>query len=61
MADNSSLELYDQLVQSISGLNTPKNISSELVRDLLLDKHSYRAMNPDLASMSEEELLIHWL
>ena len=61
VANNSSLELYDQLVQSISGLNTPKNISSELVRDLLLDKHSYRAMNPDLASMSEEELLIHWL
>ena len=61
VAYNSSLELFDQLVQSISGSNSPKNISSELVRDLLLDKHSYRAKHTDLASMSEEELLAHWL
>ena len=61
MSNNSCLELFDQLVQSISGSNTPKNISCELVRDLLLDKHSYRAKHADLAFMSEEELLTHWL
>ncbi|MDC3185876.1 glycosyltransferase [bacterium] len=61
VAGNSSLELSDQLVQSISGSNTPKNIPSELVRDLLLDRHIYRGKQEDLASMSDEELLIHWL
>lgn len=60
VAEQSSAEHLDELVQSISGLNSPKNISSELIRSLLLETHSYRTRHADLASKSDEELLLHW-
>ena len=55
-----SLQEFDELVDSISDLNSPKNIASDIIRNLLLDIHSYRARHADLASKSDEELLLHW-
>ena len=60
MAEQSSLQTLDEMVQSVSGSNSPKNISSEQIRDLLLERHSYRARHADLASKTDEELLMHW-
>ena len=61
VAEQSAVEFLDELVNSISDLNSPKNISSDLIRDLLLDTHSYRTRHADLANMSHEESLLHWI
>jgi len=45
----SSLELLDETIKSVSSSNSPKNIASDLVRNLLLDTHSYRTRHDDLA------------
>ena len=60
VAEQSSAELLDELIHSISDLNSPKNISSDLIRSLLIDAHSYRTRHADLADMSNDELLLHW-
>ena len=60
MTEKSSLELLDETIKSVSSSNSPKNISSDLVRNLLLDTHSYRTRHDDLAGKSDSELLLHW-
>ena len=64
VAEQSAVEFLDELVNSISDLNSPKNISSDLIRDLLLDTHSYRTRQTGTADSSgcfrclEQTLLI---
>ena len=58
--EQSSREHLDDFIQSLSGDNTPKNISSDSARELLLDTRSYGSRHKDLSHFSDDELLIHW-
>ena len=60
MLEQSSREVLDGFIQSLSGSNSPKNISSKLIRELLLDRQSYRSRHKDLSNFSDEKIFIHW-